>query len=75
MRRTGDERRAEVIRAALMGALVAAAVHSLVIERLHFRHGWMFLGLLWAITGPPPGPETVVTPIASRPHGGHGGAA
>jgi hypothetical protein len=35
--------------AALAGGLVATAVHSTVIEKLHFRHFWVFLALASAI--------------------------
>lgn len=35
--------------AALLGALVATTVHATVIERLHFRHVWLFLALAWAL--------------------------
>jgi len=32
--------------AAMIGGLVASSVHSLVIEKLHFRHFWAFLAIL-----------------------------
>jgi O-antigen ligase len=34
--------------AALAGGLVATTVHSLTMEKLHFRHYWMFLGIVYA---------------------------
>ncbi len=56
-RRGGDEKRLAstrhrlaVLRAAFVGGLVATAVHSAVIEKLHFRHYWMFLALACAAT-------------------------
>jgi hypothetical protein len=36
--------------ASLAGALTASTVHSLTIEKLHFRHFWLMLALLWALT-------------------------
>jgi len=36
------------IAAALVGGLVATTVHSFVIEKLHFRHFWMFLAIVFA---------------------------
>jgi hypothetical protein len=33
----------------LLGGLVASAVHSVVIEKLHFRHYWLFLALACAL--------------------------
>jgi O-antigen ligase len=35
--------------AALAGALAASAVHSLTIERLHFRHFWLLLAIVCAL--------------------------
>ena len=35
--------------AALAAGLAASTVHSLTIEKLHFRHYWLFLGLLFAL--------------------------
>jgi O-antigen ligase len=41
--------------AALVGGLVATTIHSFVIEKLHFRHFWMFLAIVFAFraAGPP----------------------
>lgn len=36
--------------AAMIGGLVASAVHSLVIEKFHFRHFWLYLAILCAVT-------------------------
>jgi len=69
-RRSGSARRAAAIRAALLGALVATTVHSLVIEKLHFRHAWLFLAMAWTLTGAPDQPWRVV---ASRNGLGHAG--
>lgn len=38
--------------ASFSGALAALVVQSSVIEQLHFRHLWLFIALLWAMTGP-----------------------
>jgi hypothetical protein len=35
--------------AALAGALACSAVHSLTIERLHFRHFWLLLAIVCAL--------------------------
>jgi hypothetical protein len=52
MRRQGGERRARTVsatmRAAMLGGLVATTLHSTMIEKLHFRHDWAFLALVWA---------------------------
>jgi O-antigen ligase len=44
----GPAPRLEWLRAAFAGGLVATAVHSAVIEKLHFRHYWLFLALACA---------------------------
>lgn len=36
--------------AAMFAGLVASSIHSLVIEKLHFRHFWLYLAVLWVIT-------------------------
>jgi hypothetical protein len=43
-------RRAARWTACMMGALMASAVHSAVIEKLHFRHFWLFLAMVCAST-------------------------
>jgi O-antigen ligase len=43
-------RRLDVLRAAFIGGLLASAVHSAVIEKLHFRHAWLFLATACAVT-------------------------
>jgi len=45
--------RGRVLWAALIGALVASTVHSSVIEKLHFRHYWLFLALACALSTAP----------------------
>jgi O-antigen ligase len=47
----GPARRRDVdwLRAVFAGGLVASAVHSTVIEKLHFRHYWLFLALACAL--------------------------
>ncbi len=42
-----DERVLALWTAACIGGLVASGVHSLVIEKLHFRHFWLFLA--WVV--------------------------
>jgi O-antigen ligase len=41
-------RRARLWTAAMIAVLAGSAVHSLVIEKLHFRHYWLFLALVSA---------------------------
>jgi hypothetical protein len=43
-------RHLEWLRAVFVGGLVASAVHSTVIEKLHFRHYWLYLALAFAST-------------------------
>lgn len=40
---------ASALVAAMAGALASSAVHSLTIERLHFRHFWLLLAIVCAI--------------------------
>jgi hypothetical protein len=42
----GAPRRARLWAAAMTAVLAGSAVHSLVIEKLHFRHYWLFLALV-----------------------------
>jgi hypothetical protein len=43
--------------AAFLGALAASSMHSLVIEKLHFRHFWLLLALITTMcTGAPAAP-------------------
>ena len=46
----GGARAGDALWAAFLGALVATSVHSLVIDKLHFRHFWLFLAILTAMT-------------------------
>ncbi len=39
-----------ILTAALVGTLVATSVHSMVIEKQHFRHFWLFLALVCALS-------------------------
>ena len=39
-------RRAALWTASMAGVLAASAVHSMVIEKLHFRHFWLFIALV-----------------------------
>jgi hypothetical protein len=43
-------RQVEWLRSVFVGGLVASAVHSTVIEKLHFRHYWLYLALACAST-------------------------
>ncbi len=36
---------------AFLGALAATVVHSTVIEKLHFRHFWVLVAMMFAMTG------------------------
>ncbi len=47
--------------AAIVAGLVASSVHSLVIEKLHFRHFWFYLAILYAGT-PSPSRRTAMAP-------------
>jgi O-antigen ligase len=42
-------RSASAMAAGLAGALAASAVHSLTVERLHFRHYWLLLAMVCAL--------------------------
>lgn len=58
--------------AAMIAGLVASSVHSLVIEKLHFRHFWLFLAVLYAATEdtiaqPASGAESSSSLLGSRP--------
>ena len=46
----GSARAGDALWAALLGALVATSIHSLVIDKMHFRHFWLFLAILTAMT-------------------------
>ena len=50
--RTGSVMVAGIMLAALAGGLVGSSVHSLVIEKLHFRHFWAYLAVIVALTTP-----------------------
>ena len=45
-RRLGSAVAGGALWAAFLGALAASSLHSLVIEKLHFRHFWLFLAIL-----------------------------
>lgn len=40
--------------AAFMGGLLATALHSFFMEKLHFRHYWVFMALIYAVAAAPP---------------------
>jgi len=48
-RSAAADRSAGALAAALAGALACSAVHSLTIERLHFRHYWLLLAMVCAL--------------------------
>ena len=52
--------------AAFLGALVATSVHSLVIDKLHFRHFWLFLAILTAMTSAEAAVQQSTTAPVSR---------
>jgi len=52
-----------ILLASFLGALVGTAVHSMVIEKLHFRHFWVFLALVCAMSAEASAP----VPAAARP--------
>jgi hypothetical protein len=62
---TSQERWNGAFAAAMFAGLLASSVHSLVIEKLHFRHFWLYLAMLWAITENSRAPES--DPRAGRP--------
>lgn len=55
--RLGDPALGGLVLAALVGGLVASSVHSLVIEKLHFRHFWAFLAVAVALCWAQPARE------------------
>jgi O-antigen ligase len=61
--------------AALWGALIAtllgSTVHSTVIEKMHFRHFWLFLAMLYALAGPDPQPTSAGPAGGLRPSSSH----
>jgi hypothetical protein len=50
MASSATPQRVAALWAAFLGALVATSIHSLVIEKLHFRHFWLCLAILTAMT-------------------------
>jgi len=48
-RRLGSVAAGGALWAAFLGALAASSMHSLVIEKLHFRHFWFFFALVTAM--------------------------
>ena len=52
VQRTGNPVVAGIMIAALAGGIIGSSVHSLVIEKLHFRHFWVYLGVIVALTTP-----------------------
>jgi O-antigen ligase len=75
-RRARSGEAAGVLAAALAGALACSAMHSLTIERLHFRHYWLLLAMVCAFaeaarphkaaqSAAAPEPETTAPPLAA----------
>lgn len=60
--RLGDPALGGLVLAALVGGLVASSVHSLVIEKLHFRHFWAFLAVAVALCSALPEREADARP-------------
>lgn len=56
-----------VLAAALAGGLVATAFHSLTMEKLHFRHYWTFLALVYAFSAAS-APRLVAAAASRRSH-------
>lgn len=56
--------------AALAGGLVASAIHSITMEKLHFRHYWLFLALVAAFGAKAAVSSTRVSALVSRARGG-----
>jgi O-antigen ligase len=52
--RLGSPAAGAALWAACLGGLVASSVHSLVIEKLHFRHFWFFLAILTTLCAAAP---------------------
>lgn len=55
------------IAAALAGGLMATTFHSLTMEKLHFRHYWLFLAIVFAF-GAASGPRLALAAAKSRTH-------
>jgi len=49
--RAGGSEKGDGLWAAFLGPLAGTAVHSTVIEKLHFRHYWLFLAIACAMAG------------------------
>lgn len=49
--RAGGSEKGDGLWAAFLGGLAGTAVHSTVIEKLHFRHYWLFLAIACAMAG------------------------
>jgi O-antigen ligase len=63
----GSARAGNALWAAFLGALTATSVHSLVIDKVHFRHFWLFLAILTAMTSVETTVKrTAVAPISPR---------
>jgi O-antigen ligase len=54
VQRLGDPEVGTALWAACVGGLAASSVHSLVIEKLHFRHFWFFFAILTTLCAPAP---------------------
>ena len=51
-RRLGSPAAGAAMWAACVGGLAASSIHSLVIEKLHFRHFWFFLAMITTLCAP-----------------------
>jgi len=71
--RLGGGPGANALWAAVVGSLVATTVHSTVIEKMHFRHFWLFLAVLFALAAKSPLPDmTSAEPaVGLRPGAAH----
>ena len=74
-RRMGGARPGGIVMASLLGVLVGTTFHSMVIEKLHFRHFWAIVAIVCAMTAddsgrrpaPAASPERRGAPTALRP--------
>lgn len=63
----GGYRAGGALWAAFIGALVGTSIHSLVGEKLHYRHFWMFMAILTAMTAEDASPDReTAAPVPRR---------
>jgi O-antigen ligase len=65
----GDNKAGALV-AGLAGALTCSVVHSLTLERLHFRHFWLLLALIAALAEAARRPRTHSVPAPARANQG-----